>query len=470
MPPKLTPDLVSPSLAPGTAKFGVWNLTLLGWGSILGTGVFVGIGIATHVAGVGAIAAVVMAAILALVNELNTAQLFINRSATSGTYEYGQRYLSPWLRFTAGWAFLLAKVASAATAALGFAGYFLHALGQINVLWLIPIALLLIALLTGILLRGLHHASFSRRLIVSMTLLSLLVFLGAGLTSELSSAPLGDRPLLGTLTDWISASGEIASGEIASGEIANGEIAYWQIFAPILQATALMFVAYGGYGRMAYLSHAVRQPRRTIPLSVLVTISGVMLLYWGVAIVLLNALSAETLAEAVETYIAPLAIAAHPFHLPGIAQIVAIGALTALLTMLLNLMLDCAQVVQSMAEQEDLPRSFARFNAAGTTPTLAVLAVSGAIACFIGVGDVQTTWSFSAFAILIYSAITHLAVLKLSARERLYPRLLTQLGLLTCLFLAFWVDWQIWLVSLGLLIVGLIWRGINQWANEQSRE
>ncbi|MBW4659449.1 MAG: APC family permease [Drouetiella hepatica Uher 2000/2452] len=459
MPPKLTPDLVSLPLAHSAAKFGVRDLTLLGLGSILGTGVFVGIGIAAHVAGAGAIAAVIMAALMALGNELNAAQLSVQRSATSGTYEYSQKYLSPWLRFTAGWAFLLAKVASAATAALGFAGYLLNVLGQPDSLWLMPIALLLIALLTLILLQGLHHASFSRRLMVFVTLLSLLIFLGAGLGSAGEIV----LPIYWDASgDWdVNGDWDINRDWDTSGEGA---------IASILQATALMFVAYFGFGRMAYLSHAVRQPRRTIPRSVLVLLSGVLLLYWGVAIVVLKALSAETLDGAVETYVAPLAIAARQLEMSGIAQIVAIGALTALLTTLLNLMLDCAQMLQSMAEQHDIPQSFARFNAAGTTPTLAVLAVSGAIVGFIGVGDVQTTWSFSAFALLIYCAITQLAVLKLSAQERLYPRLFPQLVFWGCLFLAFWVDWQVWLVSLGLLVVGLIWRGINQWSDQQSQD
>ena len=41
---------------------------------------------------------------------------------SGGTYEYGYRYLGPTLGFTAGWMFLSAKSASAATAALGLAG------------------------------------------------------------------------------------------------------------------------------------------------------------------------------------------------------------------------------------------------------------------------------------------------------------------------------------------------------------
>jgi basic amino acid/polyamine antiporter, APA family len=440
--PKLTPELLPKRSSPSSLPhaFGVLELTLLGLSSVLGTGVFVAIGIVAHVANSGAIAAVVLAALVALWSELNAAQLWINRSAVSGTYEYGYHYLSPWLGFTAGWAFLLAKVASAATAALGCAGYLWTALGQTEVLWLMPIALILVSILTLILLRGLHHAGFSNLLIVSITLASLLFFIGAGLPSIQTALPLPSPD---------------------SSE---------QPMASLLQATALMFVAYLGYGRMAYLGNAVRTPRRSIPQAVVLTLLVSLVLYLGVAIVGIGSLGVQGFGATVDADMAPLAVAAQQFSRAGGTQIVAVGAITSMLTVLLNLMLDCVQMLQSMSQQQDLPWRFARFNPAGTTPTAAVIAVGGAIAGLIWIGDVSITWSLSAFSALLYYAITHLAVLKLSAQERIYPRLFTQLGLGICLFLAFWVNWQIWLVSLGLLVVGLIWRGINQWVNEQLRE
>jgi basic amino acid/polyamine antiporter, APA family len=77
-------------------------------------------------------------------------------------------------------------------------------------------------------------------------------------------------------------------------------------------------------------------------------------------------------------------------------------------------------------------------------------------------GDVKTTWSFSAFNVLIYYAITNFAALQLSPSERLYPQWLAVVGLGSCLFLAFWVQRQIWLIGLALIIAGLIWRAIVQ--------
>ena len=120
-------------------ELGVFGATMMGLGSIIGTGVFVSLGIAAGIAGAGVVIAVVLAAAVATCNALSSAQLAANHPVSGGTYEYGYRWLSPWLGFSAGWMFLCAKTASAATAALGFAGYLLNMAGQ-DARWLVPIA------------------------------------------------------------------------------------------------------------------------------------------------------------------------------------------------------------------------------------------------------------------------------------------------------------------------------------------
>ena len=63
--------------------------------------------------------AVAIGALVATFNGLSSAQLAANHPVSGGTYEYGYQFLTPRFGFTAGWMFLLAKSASAATAALG---------------------------------------------------------------------------------------------------------------------------------------------------------------------------------------------------------------------------------------------------------------------------------------------------------------------------------------------------------------
>ena len=108
---------------------GLMGATMMGLGSIIGTGVFVSIGVAAGITGPSVVFAIILAAIVATCNALSSAQLAAKHAVSGGTYEYGYRYLNPTLGFTAGWMFLCAKTASAATAALGFAGYLLHLLG-----------------------------------------------------------------------------------------------------------------------------------------------------------------------------------------------------------------------------------------------------------------------------------------------------------------------------------------------------
>ena len=58
---------------------------------------------------------------------------------------------------------------------------------------------------------------------------------------------------------------------------------------------------------------------------------------------------------------------------------------------------------------------------------------------------------------LVYYALTNLAALRLPQEQRLYPRFLAWGGLLSCAFLAFWVEPRIWAVGLGLIAAGLAW-------------
>jgi APA family basic amino acid/polyamine antiporter len=340
--------------------------------------------------------------------------------------------------------FLIAKSASAATAALGFAGYTLILLGAPRTL-LIPLALAAILVLTGLVLSGMQRSNLANHLIVSITLLALGFFVLAGLP-HLSQAHF--TPF------FTNAAGQTVSA------------------GALLQACALMFVAYTGYGRIATLGEEVHQPQQTIPRAILLTMAITMLLYLAVAAVGMGVIGAEALSGAAGGHAgsqpAPLAVAAQAFQIPWAVQILSLGAVTAMLGVALNLILGLSRVVMAMGRRHDLPRFFARLNQAQTTPTWAVLLVGAGIAVLVLPGNVKTTWSFSAFSVLIYYALTHLAALCMPANQRLYPTWSAGLGLMACLLLAFWVDSQVWLIGLGLLTAGLIWHAIARRLNKSE--
>ncbi|MCP4363106.1 MAG: amino acid permease [Chloroflexi bacterium] len=414
-------------------ELGVFGAAMMGLGSIIGTGIFVSVGLAAGIAGPSVLIAIAIAAAVATCNGLNSAQLAANHPVSGGTYEYGYRYLNPRLGFLAGWVFLLAKSASAATAALGFAGYFLHALGIGSETWLVPLALGAVLVFTVIVLNGIRRSNTTNTAIVSITLFALTVFVVTGLPSVQA----------GNFIPFFPTEGRIG-------------------IAALLQATALMFVAYTGYGRIATLGEEVHHPHQTIPRAIIVTLVVSMVLYMTVAFVGVGTVGAETLGDITDTGSAPLEIAAQLVGLPFVPQLIAIGAVTAMLGVLLNLILGLSRVLLAMGRRSDMPPAVGVLNQSGTTPTLAVIVVGVIIAGLVLVGNVRATWSFSAFTVLIYYAITNLAALQLNPEDRFFPPIIAWVGLLSCLFLAFWVEMEIWLIGLLLIGVGLVWQMVAQ--------
>lgn len=414
-------------------ELGILGATMLGLGSIIGTGIFVSVGVAAGATGPSVLLAILLAGGLATCNALSSAQLAAGHPVSGGTYEYGYRYLRPAWGFAAGWTFLLAKSASAATAALGFAGYLLHGLGLPGGRWLPAVAVAGALALTLVVLGGMRRSNHANLVVVGITLTALLAFVVAGLPGLLEGGAARFTPFF-------------TGGEAGRGDVRG-----------LLYATALMFVAYTGYGRIATLGEEVRDPRRAIPRAIVATLVVSALLYLAVAAVGVAGVGWEALAAATERRAAPLEAVARGFGVPGVTRLVALGAITAMLGVMLNLILGLSRVLLAMGRRGDLPRAVARVDEGGRTPHVAVLLAGGAIAALAATGSVETTWSFSAFTVLLYYAITNLAALRLEEEDRLFPRVFAWGGLAGCLFLAFWVDPPVWLAGLGLLAAGLAW-------------
>lgn len=416
-------------------ELGTFGAVMMGLGSIVGTGVFVSIGIAAGIAGPAVVIAVAVGAMVATFNGLSSAQLAANHAVSGGTYEYGYAFLTPALGFTAGWMFLIAKSASAATAALGFSGYLLGALGLPADPWLVPLALLGVAVLTAVVYSGLRRSNVTNIAVVSITLGTLALFVVTG-------APTAFADGTANFANFFEAPD--GGGGVRA----------------VLFASALMFVAYTGYGRIATLGEEVRAPRTTIPRAIIVTLVVTMVLYMAVAAVGVGAVGAGTLSFGAGQQAAPLEVAAQAFGVPGVAPVVAFGAITAMLGVLLNLILGLSRVLLAMGRRADVPVVFGRLNAEGTTPGPAVLMMGAVIAAITLVGDVRLTWSFSAFTVLVYYAITNLAALYIPAEGRLFPKWVSAAGLVCCAALAFFVEPLIWGVGLGLVALGLAWHSV----------
>ncbi len=386
-------------------EIGLGGAVVTGLGAVLGTGAYVSIGLATGQWGDAVVYAIPLAGLVALCSGLSSAHLAGRFPVAGGTYEYGYQTLGPNWGFAAGWLFLLAKTASAASAALGFSTYL--GLGDPRM-----VAISATLILTVLVVVGLRRTTLVNIALVTATVTGLVAFTWQGI----DSAVLGVVPPLGADP------------------------------SDVLPAIAFLFVAYTGYGRVATLGEEVREPARTIPKAVIISLGIAGLLYLGVALAG-RAIYGRHWGAVLDTGSTLADLIPPPW-----STVVALGAVTAMLGVLLNLVLGLSRVWLAMGRRGDMPRPLARLDSR-SQPAPAVLLSGTLVAALCLVGDIGLTWSFSAFSVLLYYGITNLAALAIDR-----TRWTAWAGLLSCLFLSLYVGLGTWLVGTALLGIGVVWK------------
>ena len=390
----------------------------VGLGAVVGAGIFVVSGVAAGVAGPAFLVGLVIAGVAATANALSSAELAANYPQSGGTYEYGYRILNPWLGFAAGWMFLVSKISAAGTVALGLAGY-LEML--VPGLPLRTIAVGAIIAFTIINCFWIRKSSRLNLLIVSVSILSLVLFVVAG---------------------------------VVSFRLEN-----LQPFAPagwhgILQASALLFFAYTGYARIATLGEEIREPKSTIPKAIVITLAASVILYLAVAGVAAGTIGTVQMSSSV----APLGVAARTFTWPWVATAVAVGGVTAMLGVILSQLLGLSRMVFAMSRYGDLPSFLGHVHPRYRVPGRAVLLIGAISAMVAATGRLSTVASAAAFTILIYYGITNLAALWMAPTQKLYPYFIAGTGLFACVLLAISLPPRIILIGCAILAVGLTLR------------
>jgi APA family basic amino acid/polyamine antiporter len=216
-----------------------------------------------------------------------------------------------------------------------------------------------------------------------------------------------------------------------------------------LEGAALMFFAYTGYARIATLGEEVREPRRTIPRAIVITIVSTLLLYALVAVVAVGVAGADVLAASS----APLEVAARLASGDWLAVLVGVGGVTAMAGVLLSQLLGLSRMTFAMARRRDLPGVLDRVHPTAGVPHRGVVVVGLAIAVVTATGTLSGVVAAAAFSILVYYGIANAAALRMPPEAKLVPDAIPIVGVMACTLLALSLSLQT--IGTGLVILGV---------------
>ncbi|MDN3240440.1 APC family permease [Glycomyces tritici] len=404
-----TPPRERPSLE---RRLGLPSAIAIGLASMLGAGVFAVWAPAALAAGSGPglLAALVIAGFIAYCNARSSARLAALHPQAGGAYVYGTRRLHPAAGFTAGWAFLVGKTASAAAMALTLGAYLLpdhpRALAAAAVVAFCAINLL-----------GVKRTALASAVFAATTLAVLAAVVIAG-----STGPVAAQPLEGTHP--------------------------WGVFT----AAGFLFFAFAGYARIATLGEEVKDPERTIPRAIPIALGITFAVYLLVALTVLNVLGAGTLAAST----APLADLAGA-SAPALKPVVAIGAGIAVAGVLLSLLAGIGRTALAMARDRSLPGGLAAVSERFGVPWAAELAASGLVLILVSTLDLAGAIGFSSFCVLVYYGVANAAAVTLDRRA-----LLPWLGLAGCLIVAASLPLSAVLGGLVVFAAGAGWYALTE--------
>lgn len=390
----------------------------VGLGAIIGAGIFVVTGVAAGVSGPAFLISLLIAGFVATCNALSSAQLAAVYPQSGGTYEYGYQLLNPVFGFSAGWMFLMSKLAAGSVVAIGFGSYFYQVIPFGSPLFLSISAVIVLTLANFF---GIKKTGYLNLVIVGFTLFSLayLIFSGIPEINTDNFKPFAPFGLSG-----------------------------------IAEATALLFFAFTGYARIATLAEEVKDPEITIPKAVIITIVTAIILYLLVSVVAIGVIGTEAMAGNKS----PLQDVAAALSTPGIRIIITLGASTAMLGVLLSQILGISRMMLAMGRRTDLFPFVKRIHHKNKVPHLGIFTTGLIIAVLCLLGTFEFILASAAFTILLYYSITNISAIKQPGKDQRFGKAVPVLGLTGCLVLAFSLDINVIISGISLLIAGFILR------------
>ncbi|MDP9118625.1 MAG: amino acid permease, partial [Actinomycetota bacterium] len=378
-------------------------------------------------------------------------------------YTFSYASLGELVAWIIGWDLMLELALGAATVAVGWSQYLTVVLTDVFHLkkqdWLVGAhhnlaAAVIVLLLTALICFGIRVSSRVNAVIVAIKLAIVAFVIFAGIAYIKASnyhpfiPPSGSKGAAG--------GGGSPTTLLQDLGVSPGSFGVGGIFT----AAALVFFAFIGFDVVATAAEESRKPQRDLPIGIIASLAVCTTLYVAVSVVVTGMVKYNKI-----DIEAPLANAFTSVGRPGFAEVVSIGALAGLTTVILVLLLGQSRVFFAMSRDRLLPPAFSQVSQRFGTPyrtTLVTGAVVAVLAFLFSLGTLADLVNIGTlFAFMLVSA----GVLVLRRTRPDLPRafrcpavpLLPILSILASGYLALnlpaetWIRFAVWM-AIGFLI------------------
>jgi basic amino acid/polyamine antiporter, APA family len=426
-----------------TKSLGLWQLTAIGVGGIIGVGIFSLAGLVAHGdadnPGVGpaVLFAFLIAGLASAAAAVSYAEFAGMIPRAGSAYTYGYVALGEIIGWFIGWDLLLEYIAIVAVVAIGISGYleaFLDGFGLslptaitasaeeggvVN----IP-AVVICLLVTFILSRG--TKAFGRFELVAVAIKIVLILFIIGLGVFYIDA--------GNYDPFMPAG-----------------------FGPVLTGAATVFFAVFGYDAMSTAAEEAEDGKKHMPKAIILSLIIAMTLYVAATLVLTGMQNYRDIDPT-----AGFASAFNSVGLSAIATIISVFAVLSILTVMLTFLLGVTRVWFSMSRDGLLPTWFAKVDRGGTPQRVTWIAgISSAVLAGVfpirAVADLTNIGILSAFIVVCAAVILFRYSRPDTPRSFRLPFMpfVPAFGVLSSLFLIWQLPWETWARFGVWLLVGL---------------
>ncbi|MFI9508035.1 amino acid permease [Nocardia sp. NPDC052566] len=423
-------------------SLGLWQLTAIGVGGIIGAGVFTLAGLVAHqTTGPAVLLSFLVAGIASAAAALCYAEFAGMIPKAGSAYTYGYVSLGEFVGWFIGWDLLLEYIAVAAVVAIGVSSYFnflLEAVGIHLPDWMLGAA--------G---TGNGHVV---NVFAALFCLGAAFVLSRGIRSvgRFETVAVGIKVALVVLI-------------IVLGVFQIDSSNYTPYFpygtGAVMTGAATVFFAVFGYDAMSTAAEESVDGKKHLPKAIIYSLGIAMVLY-VLATLVLTGMQKYTEIDPGSGF----SSAFKAVGMPGIANVIAVGAIVGIITVVLTFMLGVTRVWYSMSRDGLLPEWFAKTHPTRKVPTRVTWIVGIASAILAGLLPIATVAELTNIGILSAFVVVCVAVIVFRYTRPEVPRtfklplmpVIPIIGVIFSIWLTLSLQWQTWVRFLAWLIIGLI--------------